>query len=277
MPLIDYPQQARLWTADKSDPVRRLPRLLAQTDGGVPNCAVPDRIIRFVRGGHYNTLISALTNNRLYANPNSVTDRGKAGSLYIYFRVMLQGETPVNMAFNSVGSSAIEYKTRMVFDTRIWTQSRGGYVCSYDAGGRIDATPFSQAAQKNAFDAILRQKKFARGSAEVAIYSSVSMSDLTSVWVVFPYSLKRIQRHLNAPSSSPSVPAAPTIVTPFVQSQHRVRQLPVRTKGRPANALEVAAQRYTTLLSYLPHAQDMAAIPGGLCHWIKFSLSGGMY
>ena len=148
MPLIDYPQHARLWAAGKSDPVRRLPRLLAQTGGGVPNYAVPARIARFVRGGHYNTLIPALTNHRLYADPNSVTDRGKAGSLYIYFRIMLQGETPATMAFNSVGSAPTEYKTRMVFDTHIWTQSSGGYICSYDAGGRIDTTPFSQTAQK---------------------------------------------------------------------------------------------------------------------------------
>ena len=310
MPLIDCPQQVRIWTTDRSNPVRRLPRLLAQTDGGVPNCDLPARIIRLVRGGHYNTPIPALVSNRLYANPNSVTDHGKAGSLYIYFRVMMQHETPATMAFNSVGSAPTEYKTRMVFDTRIWTQSRGGYVCSYDARGTINTTPFSQTAQSQTFSTILQQSHFTRGSAELAIYSSVSMADLTSVWVVFPYSLERMQRYLPACTSRLSVSPTPKIITPCPQptyhigqaaecsckSVHPVKSPPDLPAKRPAprrirrpaaytkrpariistDPVQVALQRYTTLLSYLPHAEDMCAISGSSCHWIKFSLSGGI-
>ena len=90
------------------------------------------RVAGFVEGEHCSVLLKALGDGHLRPIGSmvdaSVRDRNKPGACYVYFRVMKRGETPIRMAFGSVGSSRMEYKARMLFRPRIWTASRGGYV-----------------------------------------------------------------------------------------------------------------------------------------------------
>lgn len=216
----------------------------------VANCDLPDRIIGFVEGEHINVLLRALRSGRLGPiggmAAGCVRDRGKPGSSYVYFRVMLSGEEANTMAFGSVGSALVEYKTRMVFRPSIWTGKQGGYVCDRDGMGQINNTPFSQAAQRAAFNTILRMEGVARGNAEVGIYGSVSMTDLESAWCIFPFSKSRIERHLARHSQ------------------------PTGAISRNA-ALQEAAEKYQELKQHLPRAVDEGAVSSGANnHWIKF-------
>lgn len=191
---------AQQWAAAKTKSVTLFRALMAH--GKAANCDLPARITGFVEGEHMNVLLKALQDGQLRAVgsmiPGCVRDSDKPGADYVYFRVMLSGENARTMAFGSVGSSRMVYKSRMVFDRRIWIGKQGGYVCDRDGMGQVNATPFSQEAQRTAFSAIIGLDKTARGNAEVGIYDSVSMSDLRSAWCVFPFSVARIDRELAA-------------------------------------------------------------------------------
>ncbi|MFR0913097.1 MAG: hypothetical protein ACLSF6_10345 [Evtepia gabavorous] len=166
------------------------------------NCLLPDSVAGFVEGEHCSVLLKALGDGHLRPIGSmvdaSVRDRNKPGACYVYFRVMKRGETPIRMAFGSVGSSRMEYKARMLFRPRIWTASRGGYVSDRDGMGNINGTPFSQTKQRQTLETLLAMDWTGRGNAEVGIYGPVSMEDLDSAWCVFPFSLDRIQRQVQA-------------------------------------------------------------------------------
>ena len=197
---------------------------------------------------------------------------------------MKRGETPIRMAFGSVGSSRMEYKARMLFRPRIWTASRGGYVSDRDGMGNINGTPFSQTKQRQTLETLLAMDRTGRGNAEVGIYGPVSMEDLDSAWCVFPYSLDRIQRRIQAGQRAGD------------QMVRRPQPALVRPKGRPANLgrpgaaaylarpkprvegmsaqakLEEAVRWYQSLSAHLPHVQDRGVVSeGGQAHWIQFS------
>lgn len=203
----------------------------------------------------------------------SVRDRNKPGACYVYFRVMKRGETPIRMAFGSVGSSRMEYKARMLFRPRIWTASRGGYVSDRDGMGNINGTPFSQTKQRQTLETLLAMDWTGRGNAEVGIYGPVSMEDLDSAWCVFPFSLDRIQRQVQAgqrarrpqpvlvrPGRRPANLGRPGAAAYLARPKPRVEGMSAQAK------LEEAVRWYQSLSAHLPHVQDRAWSQGAGRH-----------
>ncbi|MFQ9412007.1 MAG: hypothetical protein ACLR1T_14570 [Evtepia gabavorous] len=109
------------------------PRGLSAADvavwSGVENCLLPDSVAGFVEGEHCSVLLKALGDGHLRPIGSmvdaSVRDRNKPGACYVYFRVMKRGETPIRMAFGSVGSSRMEYKARMLFRLQDMDRQQG--------------------------------------------------------------------------------------------------------------------------------------------------------
>lgn len=202
MPQTECPAQEEAWRSTTERTPGAFRRLMSQCGSGVENCLLPDSVAGFVEGEHCSVLLKALGDGHLRPIGSmvdaSVRDRNKPGACYVYFRVMKRGETPIRMAFGSVGSSRMEYKARMLFRPRIWTASRGGYVSDRDGMGNINGTPFSQTKQRQTLETLLAMDWTGRGNAEVGIYGPVSMEDLDSAWCVFPFSLDRIQRQVQA-------------------------------------------------------------------------------
>ena len=196
MPQTECPAQEEAWRSTTERTPGAFRRLMSQCGSGVENCLLPDSVAGFVEGEHCSVLLKALGDGHLRPIGSmvdaSVRDRNKPGACYVYFRVMKRGETPIRMAFGSVGSSRMEYKARMLFRPRIWTASRGGYVSDRDGMGNINGTPFSQTKQRQTLETLLAMDWTGRGNAEVGIYGPVSMEDLDSAWCVFPFSLDRI-------------------------------------------------------------------------------------
>lgn len=245
---------AQEWATTSDKTMQHFQKLMAS--GKVSNCALPDNVIGFVEGERVDVLIRALQSGKLQPiskmTAGCVRDRGKPGSGYVYFRVMLAGENAQTMGFNSVGSGLITYRARMVFHTRIWTGSMGGYVRDHDGMGEINITPFSQEAQQAAFQAITGLDKTVRGSSEVGIYNSVSMTDLQSAWCIFPFTKARIERYLDQ-KSQPSISRAAKVSS---------------GNGR----LHEAAEKYQVIQRYLPNAVTRGAISSGSTdQWIEFS------
>ena len=288
MPQTECPAQEEAWRSTTERTPGAFRRLMSQCGSGVENCLLPDSVAGFVEGEHCSVLLKALGDGHLRPIGSmvdaSVRDRNKPGACYVYFRVMKRGETPIRMAFGSVGSSRMEYKARMLFRPRIWTASRGGYVSDRDGMGNINGTPFSQTKQRQTLETLLAMDRTGRGNAEVGIYGPVSMEDLDSAWCVFPYSLDRIQRRIQAGQRAGD------------QMVRRPQPALVRPKGRPANLgrpgaaaylarpkprvegmsaqakLEVAVRWYQSLSAHLPHVQDRGVVSGGgQAHWIQFS------
>ena len=227
MPQTECPAQEEAWRSTTERTPGAFRRLMSQCGSGVENCLLPDSVAGFVEGEHCSVLLKALGDGHLRPIGSmvdaSVRDRNKPGACYVYFRVMKRGETPIRMAFGSVGSSRMEYKARMLFRPRIWTASRGGYVSDRDGMGNINGTPFSQTKQRQTLETLLAMDWAGRGNAEVGIYGPVSMEDLDSAWCVFPYSLDRIQRRIQAGQRAGD------------QMVRRPQPALVRPKGRPAN------------------------------------------
>lgn len=241
------------------------------------NCLLPDSVAGFVEGEHCSVLLKALGDGHLRPIGSmvdaSVRDRNKPGACYVYFRVMKRGETPIRMAFGSVGSSRMEYKARMLFRPRIWTASRGGYVSDRDGMGNINGTPFSQTKQRQTLETLLAMDWTGRGNAEVGIYGPVSMEDLDSAWCVFPFSLDRIQRQVQAGQRARR--PQPVLVRrggalPTWDGLGRRRIWPApkpRVEGMSAQAkLEEAVRWYQSLSAHLPHVQDRGVVSGGGQH-----------
>ena len=138
MPQTECPAQEEAWRSTTERTPGAFRRLMSQCGSGVENCLLPDSVAGFVEGEHCSVLLKALGDGHLRPIGSmvdaSVRDRNKPGACYVYFRVMKRGETPIRMAFGSVGSSRMEYKARMLFRPRIWTASRGGYVSDRDGG-----------------------------------------------------------------------------------------------------------------------------------------------
>ena len=136
MPQTECPAQEEAWRSTTERTPGAFRRLMSQCGSGVENCLLPDSVAGFVEGEHCSVLLKALGDGHLRPIGSmvdaSVRDRNKPGACYVYFRVMKRGETPIRMAFGSVGSSRMEYKARMLFRPRIWTASRGGYVSQRD-------------------------------------------------------------------------------------------------------------------------------------------------
>ena len=236
MPQTECPAQEEAWRSTTERTPGAFRRLMSQCGSGVENCLLPDSVAGFVEGEHCSVLLKALGDGHLRPIGSmvdaSVRDRNKPGACYVYFRVMKRGETPIRMAFGSVGSSRMEYKARMLFRPRIWTASRGGYVSDRDGMGNINGTPFSQTKQRQTLETLLAMDWAGRGNAEVGIYGPVSMEDLDSAWCVFPYSLDRIQRRIQAGQRAGD------------QMVRRPQPALVRPKGRPANLGRPGAAAY---------------------------------
>ena len=179
MPQTECPAQEEAWRSTTERTPGAFRRLMSQCGSGVENCLLPDSVAGFVEGEHCSVLLKALGDGHLRPIGSmvdaSVRDRNKPGACYVYFRVMKRGETPIRMAFGSVGSSRMEYKARMLFRPRIWTASRGGYVSDRDGMGNINGTPFSQTKQRQTLETLLARDWTGRGNAEVGIYGPVSM------------------------------------------------------------------------------------------------------
>ena len=156
MPQTECPAQEEAWRSTTERTPGAFRRLMSQCGSGVENCLLPDSVAGFVEGEHCSVLLKALGDGHLRPIGSmvdaSVRDRNKPGACYVYFRVMKRGETPIRMAFGSVGSSRMEYKARMLFRPRIWTASRGGYVSDRDGMGNINGTPFSQTKQRQTLE-----------------------------------------------------------------------------------------------------------------------------
>ena len=231
MPQTECPAQEEAWRSTTERTPGAFRRLMSQCGSGVENCLLPDSVAGFVEGEHCSVLLKALGDGHLRPIGSmvdaSVRDRNKPGACYVYFRVMKRGETPIRMAFGSVGSSRMEYKARMLFRPRIWTASRGGYVSDRDGMGNINGTPFSQTKQRQTLETLLAMDWTGRGNAEVGIYGPVSMEDLDSAWCVFPFSLDRIQRQVQAG-----------------QRDRRPQPVLVRPGRRPANLGRPRAAAY---------------------------------
>ena len=145
MPQTECPAQEEAWRSTTERTPGAFRRLMSQCGSGVENCLLPDSVAGFVEGEHCSVLLKALGDGHLRPIGSmvdaSVRDRNKPGACYVYFRVMKRGETPIRMAFGSVGSSRMEYKARMLFRPRIWTASRGGYVSDRDGMGTSTGPP----------------------------------------------------------------------------------------------------------------------------------------
>ena len=103
--------------------------------------------------------------------------------------------------------------------------------------------------------------------------------DLDSAWCVFPFSLDRIQRQVQA-GQRPRRPQ-PVLVRPGRRpanlgrpgaAAYLARPKP-RVEGMSAQAkLEEAVRWYQSLSAHLPHVQDRGVVSGGgQAHWIQFS------
>ena len=268
MPQTECPAQEEAWRSTTERTPGAFRRLMSQCGSGVENCLLPDSVAGFVEGEHCSVLLKALGDGHLRPIGSmvdaSVRDRNKPGACYVYSRM--------------------EYKARMLFRPRIWTASRGGYVSDRDGMGNINGTPFSQTKQRQTLETLLAMDWAGRGNAEVGIYGPVSMEDLDSAWCVFPYSLDRIQRRIQAGQRAGD------------QMVRRPQPALVRPKGRPANLgrpgaaaylarpkprvegmsaqakLEEAVRWYQSLSAHLPHVQERGVVSGGgQAHWIQFS------
>lgn len=273
MPLEEYPELGKQWIKGQRSNPGLLPELLKKAGhGGAQNCPLPQNITGFVQGAPCNTLLTALRNGVLRADGVD-HDHGLAGASYVYFRIMLAGETPGSMAFNSVGSSNA---VRMEFSPRIWNNTRGGYICDHDGMGTINVTPFSQSAQADTFYKIIRLGRATRGSAEMAIYSSVSMADLVSAWVQFRYSLNQIKRYAASMAGTAQQPLPPQSTAGrrgpvIVRPVSTIRAQSKRTTVPQADeALRSEAALYREIKNYLPYEQERNKIPNTLYRWIRF-------
>ena len=283
MPQTECPAQEEAWRSTTERTPGAFRRLMSQCGSGVENCLLPDSVAGFVEGEHCSVLLKALGDGHLRPIGSmvdaSVRDRNKPGACYVYFRVMKRGETPIRMAFGSVGSSRMEYKARMLFRPRIWTASRGGYVSDRDGMGNINGTPFSQTKQRQTLETLLAMDWTGRGNAEVGIYGPVSMEDLDSAWCVFPFSLDRIQRQVQAgqrarrpqpvlvrPGRRPANLGRPGAAAYLARPKPRVEGMSAQAK------LEEAVRWYQSLSAHRPHVQDRGVVSGGgQAHWIQFS------
>lgn len=273
MPLDEYPELGKQWMQGQRSNPGLLPSLLKRADrGGVPNCPLPPNVTGFVQGAPRHTLLAALRKGALQADGVD-HDHGLAGASYVYFRIMLSGETPGTMAFNSVGSSN---DVRMEFSPRIWNDTRGGYICDHDGMGRINVTPFSRSAQTTTFHEIIGQDRATRGSAEMAIYSSVSMADLVSAWVRFRFSLNQIQRYAARMAGTAQQPLPPQST---VGRREPVIVRPVPTRRTPSKCTSIARadealqneiKLYREIQQYLPNVREMNKIPNTLYRWVRF-------
>ncbi len=244
---IDQEEKIRRWRESRDKSLTAFDSVMGRT-GGVQNCRLPRQVTGFVEGEHCNVLVTALRNRALRPIASmvdgSVRDRKKPGGRYVYFRVMLEDETPQTMAFGSVGSALALFKARMVFRPRIWTNSRGGYVSDHDGMGQINTTPFSQTKQANALETLVKLGKTARGNAEVGIYGPVSTDDLVSAWCIFPCTLARLKDYMK---THPVIPCP------------------------PRNDMEQAGTYYRQIIAHLTgEPADRAAIDAGK-HWIEFT------
>ena len=298
MPLIDHTDAIQTWRGSKDEGTFKG---LVREGKLVPNCSLPQSISGFVEGEHLNTLHKALDQQQLRPiatmGAGIVRDVGKTGAYYVYFRVMYGGETPATMAFNSVGSSLQEYKVRMQFSPRIWTNSSGGYVNTMDGMGQVNTTPFSQTAQRKALHVIHTLGRTTRGSAEVGIYGSVSMSDLESVWCLFPYSKQKLDETIAGRSALPTLQLKPGNLQSkpanrqprpplFPPSKTRAPRYyvtqapaakagalapPVQPQQRTASPLDTAVRNYQALLPCFGKVQDMGSAGANGLRWICFS------
>ncbi len=291
MPLIDHTDAIQTWRGSKDEGTFKG---LVRKGKLVPNCSLPQNISGFVEGEHLNTLHKALDQQQLRPiatmGAGIVRDVGKTGAYYVYFRVMYGGETPATMAFNSVGSSLQEYKVRMQFFPRIWTNSSGGYVNTMDGMGQVNTTPFSQTAQWKALHDIHALGRTTRGSAEVGIYGSVSMSDLESVWCLFPYSKQKLDETIAGRSALPTLqqahavhPPAPPLFPPqgnraprrravqVLAARARARAPSVPPRRRTASPLDTAVRNYQALRPCFHTVQDMGSAGANGLRWICFS------
>lgn len=243
---IELEEKKRRWQESRDKSLTAFNAVMGRT-GGVPNCRLPGRVEGFVEAEHCNVLVTALRSGMLRPIAGmvggSVRDRAKPGGRYVYFRVMLEGETPANMAFGSVGSALTLFKARMVFNTSIWTNTSGGYVSDHDGMGQINTTPFSQERQANAFDALVHLGKTARGNAEVGICGQVSTDDLVSAWCIFPCTLARLTDYMET---------HPVIPNP------------------PRNDMEQAATYYRQIIAHLTKDPKDGGAIDARRHWIEF-------
>lgn len=236
----------RRWQESRDKSLTVFASVMGRT-GGVQNYRLPRQVTGLVEGENCNVLVTALRNRALRPIATmvggSVRDRAKPGGRYVYFRVMLEHESPKTMAFGSVGSALTLFKVRMVFSPRIWTNSRGGYVSDHDGMGQINTTPFSQTKQANALETLVKLGKTARGNAEVGIYGPVSTDDLVSAWCIFPCTLARLKDYMRT---------HPVIPNP------------------PRNDMERAGTYYRQIKAHLTkNPVDQGAIGAGR-HWIEF-------
>ena len=145
--------------------------------------------------------------------------------------------------------------------------------------GNINGTPFSQTKQRQTLETLLAMDWTGRGNAEVGIYGPVSMEDLDSAWCVFPFSLDRIQRQVQAgqrarrpqpvlvrPGRRPANLGRPGAAAYLARPKPRVEGMSAQAK------LEEAVRWYQSLSAHLPHVQDRGVVSrGGQAHWIQFS------
>lgn len=159
MPQTECPAQEEAWRSTTERTPGAFRRLMSQCGSGVENCLLPDSVAGFVEGEHCSVLLKALgrrasSAHRQYGGCQRAGPK-QAGRVLRVFPGDETGETPIRMAFGSVGSSRMEYKARMLFRPRIWTASRGGYVSDRDGMGNINGTPFSQTKQRQTLETLL--------------------------------------------------------------------------------------------------------------------------
>lgn len=236
----------------------------------VKNCALPPGIAGFVESENIDVALKALRQGELLSisDMGHVRDQNKEGAHYVYFRVMREGETPANMAFNSVGSGLIAYKARMEFSPDIWLNSTGGYVSTFDRKGSIGITPYDAQAQLKAFTNLLSLDQTTLGSAEVGIYRRVPMCYLRSIWCLFPCRLSKLQSALPPLARHRPQALAPAIATPGPSIPKRLPMSYARNAW-----LTEARQHFSDLASFLPTVSPEGAVQNGqkVLYWIVFS------
>lgn len=282
MPQTECPAQEEAWRSTTERTPGAFRRLMSQCGSGVENCLLPDSVAGFVEGEHCSVLLKALGDGHLRPIGSmvdaSVRDRNKPGACYVYFRVMKRGETPIRMAFGSVGSSRMEYKARMLFRPRIWTASRAGMSVTGMAWETSTGTPFSQTKQRQTLETLLAMDWAGRGNAEVGIYGRSPWRTLTAPGVCFPIPwtessggskrgrgrgdqmVRRPQPALVRPKGRPANLGRPGAAAYLARPKPRVEGMSAQAK------LEEAVRWYQSLSAHLPHVQDRGVVSGAGRH-----------